>query len=453
MGDEALAIVQKVLESKRLNYVQETVLLQTWSGKNYREIAHESGYALDYVREVGSQLWSSLSRALGEKVTKKNVKLILMNSHSIKSGKNRINIQLEPRIPEALKFPNGAMPLSSNMYIERPPIEERVYTEISRPGSVIHIKASQQMGKTSLVYRILANASCKGLRTVYLNLQQADSQVFTNLDLFLRWFCLNVSRQLKLEPKLNEYWDEESGSKVSCTVYFQEYLLEHLESPLVLALDEVSCIFEYPDLAQDFLSLLRTWHEETVKQEVWQKLRLVVVNTTEVYGSLKINQPPFNVGLPIQLPEFSLEQVQDLAQRHGLDSLGLRTQHLELLLNMVGGHPYLLRLAFYWLKQQEMILEQLLQEAPTQAGIYGAYLLRHWEVLQKHPELGTAFRKVVTSPGSVQLEAITAYHLQSMGLVTLNGNQATPRCELYRLYFSSQFKAVETKESDLELSQ
>jgi hypothetical protein len=332
------------------------------------------------------------------------------------------------------------VPLDSLFYIERPPIEERAYAQISRPGSLIRIKAPRQMGKTSLMHRILAHARQTGLHTVLLSLQQADSQVFTSLDKFLRWLCANVSRQLNLEPRLDDYWDEDIGSKVSCTLYFQGYLLAQIDSPVVLALDEANRIFEYPEISGDFLPLLRSWYEDASELEIWQKLRLVVVHATEAYVPLDINQSPFNVGLPIKLPEFSLEQVQDLAVRHGLNwgKGDVGAQNLAPLLAMVSGHPYLVRVALYHLGSQKVTLNQLLQEAPTLAGIYSNHLRRHLTHLQEHPELAAALKQVITAPKSVQLEAIAAYKLESMGLVKLEGNQATPSCELYRLYFREQ---------------
>lgn len=165
-----------------------------------------------------------------------------------------------------------------------------------------------------------------------------------------------------------------------------------------------------------------------------------MVHATEAYVPLDINQSPFNVGLPIKLPEFSLEQVQDLAVRHALEWVKseVGAQKLALLLAMVGGHPYLVRVAFYYLGHQEVTLEKLLQEAPTLAGIYSNHLRQHLANLQEHPELAAALKRVVTAPESVQLEAIAAYKLESMGLVKLEGNQVTPSCVLYRLYFREQ---------------
>ena len=141
-----------------------------------------------------------------------------------------------------------------------------------------------------------------------------------------------------------EYWDDIFGSKMSCKDYFENYLLSEIDQPLVLAIEEVDVIFERLDLADDFFSLLRSWHEEAKSNPVWQKLRLILVHSTEVYIPLNINQSPFNVGLPIELPEFSVAQVQDLAQKHGLT---WKQEQVNQLMKIIGGHPYLVREALY----------------------------------------------------------------------------------------------------------
>jgi len=333
-----------------------------------------------------------------------------------------------------------ARPVSfdSPFYVERPPIEFDCYNEIEEPGALIRIKALRQMGKTSLTNRILAHARSQNYRTVRLNLRQAERTVLSNLDKFLRWFCANVSYQLQLEPMLDRYWDETlMGSMISCTTYFQAYLLEQIDSPLVLSLDEVEWIFEYPDIAQDFFPLLRNWYEEANNLEIWQRLRLVVVHSTEVYIPLKINQSPFNVGLSVELPEFSLKQLVDLARRHGLDWTERQVQPL---MAMLGGHPFLVRLALYRISCQDITLEQLLKTAPTESGIFIDHLRRHLVSLQQNPQLAMTFKKVVTEDASVQVEPMQMYQLQRMGLVQLDGNEVMPRCNLYREYFRDRLK-------------
>lgn len=80
-GEEALKLVDTVLRStvleQGLNDIQSVVFLESWVGRTYAEIADKLGYDCDYVKQVGSQLWRSLSQVIGEEVSKKNIQTIL----------------------------------------------------------------------------------------------------------------------------------------------------------------------------------------------------------------------------------------------------------------------------------------------------------------------------------------------------------------------------------------
>lgn len=352
-----------------------------------------------------------------------------------------------------LEYPSGPIPLDSSFYIERQPLENRTYEELSKPGAVVRIKAPRQMGKTSLMLRLLERASKDDYRSVSIDFQKAEEEVFLSLDKFLKWFCGNVSRQLNLQPKLDDYWDEDIGSKVSATLYLQGYLLEADPRPLVLALNEVNFIFEYPKVAADFLALLRSWHEEAKQDPVLKKLRLIVVHSTEVYISLNLNQSPFNVGLPVRVPEFNLQQIEDLAGRHGLN--WQNQLEAKKLMEMVGGHPYLVRLALYYLaSDSNLSLDEILSQAPTFSGIYKDHLRSQLVTLQQSPELAKAFKEVIASESKIQLNHIFAYKLESMGLVKLQGNECFVSCELYKKYFASQkFEELENLQKQILLLQ
>ena len=342
-------------------------------------------------------------------------------------------------LPSILDEPEGQVPLDSPFYVERSPIESNCYETVLKPGSLLRIKAPKLMGKTSLLSRISNFASKQGDRTVELNLLLANNAVLTDLDKFLRWFCASVGRQLKIENQLDEYWDTELlTSNSNCTAYFEEYLLPQINCPLVLGLDEVDRIFPYAEIAPDFFGLLRVWHEKARNLDIWKQLRLVVVHSTEDYGLLDINQSPFNVGVPVALSEFTPQQVLDLAGRYGLNGndTQIGVQGFAPLLAMVGGHPYLVQQALYQLRCQGVTLEQLLQDASTEAGIYNNHLRRLWENLQKNPELAQALKKVVKSPEPIELERVHSYKLHSMGLVKRQGDKVMPSCDLYRQYFS-----------------
>ncbi|NEO32050.1 MAG: TIR domain-containing protein [Symploca sp. SIO3C6] len=337
--------------------------------------------------------------------------------------------------PELYREPGGAVPLKSSLYVERPPIELDCYEEILQPGALIRIKAPRQMGKTSLMARILNHAREQGYQAMPLSLQRADSAILSNLEQFLRWFCEQIGRRLKQFNKLDDYWNG-YGSKDKCTAYFEECLLEEIETPLVLGLDEVDRVFHQREIADDFFALLRSWYEFArygdLSSELWEKLRLVMVHSTEVYVPLDMNQSPFNVGKNVELPEFTTVQVKDLARLYGLD---WTSSQIGQLTGLVGGHPYLVRKALYHFHRQDLTLEKLRQTAPTEAGIYSDHLRRHLWNLMQYPKLAQAFRQVVVKNKPVELDAEQAFKLDSMGLVKLQGNEVIPRCDLYRYYF------------------
>jgi hypothetical protein len=431
--NEALATIEGLLKPVYLSTVQELVVRQCWQGMSYEEIAESSGYDPDYLRGVGARLWQILSNAVGDRISKTNFRSMLRQY----SSKRTEESQASPPLNKVeLEFPDGPVPLNSAFYIERQAIEHHVSEVILRPGALVHIKAPQRMGKTSWLIRLLHNAQRQqGARTVRLDFRLADSAVLGNLDKFLRWFCANLAYQLHLEPLLDDYWDEDLGSKVSCTNYLQHYLLEAISSPLVIALDETSHLFEYSEITREFLPLLRFWHEEANNLEVWQNLRLVVAYATDLYVPLSIHQSPFNVGLALQVPEFTAEQVLELAKRHGLDWQEDSSENITSLMAMLGGHPHLIRLALYYLGSDRVSFSQLLQEAPTQTGLYSDHLQSYLVTLQRSPELSAALKKVVTAKTSVQLETVAAYQLSRMGLVKLTGNEVVPSCLLYQQYF------------------
>jgi hypothetical protein len=282
---------------------------------------------------------------------------------------NSVNSSHEPQAIEskqhqAPEFPGGPVPLSSPYYIEQTVLQSRAYTEIGQPGGLIRIKAPRKMGKSSFTLRLLHYATSLGYCVLQVDLQRADEAVFSSLDRFLRWFCTILSYQLDLPPTLDDYWDAEAGSKVSSTIYLQQVLLKGTQVPIVFLFNEIDRIFEHPVIFREFLPLLRSWYEEAKSDTALHKLRFVLSYSTEIYVPLNLNQSPFNVGLPIELPHLTVEEVQVLTNAYDLSS-GIAFPLMEL----VSGHPYLIQLALYHLWNGHSTLPDLLHKAATPVGV------------------------------------------------------------------------------------
>ena len=421
---------------KHLSDLEVVVLRGAWDNLTYEEIAETEGYTCNYLsKDVGSKLWGNLSIALQEKVSKKNFKSALQREwKNYTQNSPRESQQPTKSIDlEKITFPESSVALNSPFYLERLPIESICYETIAKPSSLIRIKGAKWMGKTSLVNRILEQGDLQGQRIVYLDFGGIEREILQNLDKLLRWLCAMVSRQLKLDNRVKYFWDTDIlGSNDNCTFYFEEYILTEITSDIVLAIDNIDRLFSFREVIEDFLGLLRSWHEKGKTDRCWSRLKLILAHSTEVYIPLDINQSPFNAGVPILLEEFDRQQVKTLA---GLYRLDWGESEIDRLRDEVGGHPYLVRLAMYQIKTQNLTLEQFLTQAISETGIYRSSLRRLANILNQSEELSLAFAEVVKSDVPVALNSLQIYQLHSLGLVKHQGNLVSPRCKLYRDYF------------------
>ena len=443
-SEKVLKTVEQLLQ-KQLTQIEQRVLILSWEGQSYRDIEENTGYVIGYLRDIGSGMWKELSQVLQQRVTKKNLPLVLeqfeRNPDSILPNNPQLDDNQQDNttatVQNDLSFPSAPVPFNSRLYIKRPPCEELARAEIAHQGCLLRIKAPQKMGKSSLLNQVIVHADSLDYQIAYLDFKDAEEAVFNSIDLLLHWFCAAVCQQLNLPPNLDYYWDEDMGSKMSCKIFFESYVLKHTKHPLVLTINEVNRIFEHPQTAVDFLPLLRSFHEQSRRSETWQKLRMVLVYSTDIYVPLKINQSPFNVGLSLKLPQFNSDQVLELSQRYGLN---WESNRVDELMSLISGHPYLVNIALYYLSKKTIDFPQLLADASTPTGIYSQHLQSYFILLQKDSQLTSALKKIVNSNKPIEIDTLVAYKLESMGLVSLDGFLAKPSCELYRLYFGKVLK-------------
>jgi diguanylate cyclase (GGDEF)-like protein len=340
--------------------------------------------------------------------------------------------------------PTGPLNANSPVYIERSPIEAHACAEIERPGSLLRIKAPRQMGKSSLLLWVSNHAHTLGYQTCKIDFLQAEKSCFGNLDTLLRWFCRLAALQLGMPSDLEGWWDEEVGSKVSCTIYLENHLLRRVNVPLVLIINEVNQLFEYEEIAGDFLSLLRFWHEQSQRSPLWQKLRLVLAYCTDVYVPLKLEQSPFNVGRQLKLPPFTLEQVKELAERYELSQyLGVAYDSFVAdLFALVGGHPYLVHTVIAAVRSHPGKPHEILTRAAEPSGILGNHLRRCHAAIRHEPKLIQVLQQLVKAPSGLRLSSHVAYQLDSLGITRYDSERYRLSCELFRRYFAAEFTEV-----------
>jgi hypothetical protein len=337
-----------------------------------------------------------------------------------------------------LEKPGRKMVLNSPFYIARPMLEYEICRALMEPGGLVCIKAPREFGKSSLMAPVIANLKEQGAATVSINFREVEPRYLQELDGFLKWFCRQIRRSLNLSIRVDEVWDEDGGMD-ACRDYIEDHVLPLIGECLVLELDEVDCLLdEIGDSGawkKQFFWMLRAWFERGRTDSLWGRLRLVLVHSKGIGSeTLEDSQSPFNVVEAVGPIEFEAPQIEELVKRHGL----LPIQNVaEPLMNLVGGHPYLVRLALYQMAKEQCSIESVLADGTTRSGIYGNHLQHLQRTVERQPHLKAALRTVaLRGREGVNISLDLGNVLRDLGVARLCGNDVQVTCELYRVYFT-----------------
>lgn len=331
--------------------------------------------------------------------------------------------------PMRLEMPEGTMDCQSAFYVERPSDSIALET-IERQGVTITIKGPRQMGKSSLLIRIMDAAVNQGKRVAFLDFQLFDKAAMGNADLFFRQFCYWLTDELEMTDRVDEYWNMPLGNSQRCTRYVSRYLLKEFGNPLVLAMDEVERLFD-TDFRSDFFGMLRSWHNQRATTPIWKQVDLALVTSTEPYQLIdNLNQSPFNVGQVIELEDFTPAQVAELNRRH---SSPLNPREEQRLIALLNGHPYLVRLALYVIASHRLSTTELFANATADNGPFGNHLRNHLFRLHDKQELVQGMLQVIRN--NICEDERVFFRLRGAGLVRREGRTVMPRCKLYTDFF------------------
>jgi hypothetical protein len=210
-----LKIVEQILEQKHLSKVQEILLQQSLAGHSYTEIAKISGYDAGYLKDAGSQLWQILSHALGEKVSKNNLTVVLRRNSSRyvcteleqeRQVNSQFTIQSHSPLPTPY-FQNWETEIDISFFYGRNAelslLEEWVLGNNSSTSRcrVLAILGMGGIGKTALTAKLATQIQGKFDCTIWRSLQSAPSLSELLLDL------IQVLTQ-QSEPQLPENYSD-----------------------------------------------------------------------------------------------------------------------------------------------------------------------------------------------------------------------------------------------------
>ncbi len=341
-----------------------------------------------------------------------------------------------------LELPLGAVRPNSPFYIERSAKNEIVSADgllrqqVFGDGTITTIRAGRQSGKTSLLMQGIQIAKQEGRQVVYLDFQTIESRDREQLNSLLMHMAVKTAYQLEINPTAaEEIWDSPAGPQDKFNQFLKEHVLSQASRPYLFAIDEADQLLD-ASCRIDFFGLVRSWNSSAAHDGIWRKLNVAMAISTHPY--LLIEDPrlsPFNVGLILDLEDFNESQVAELNKRHHHP---LADTDFAAAMNLLGGHPYLVRQALYTLAASRMSWASLVQVAAQDQGPFGRHLRHYLDEIVKHPNLVKALRQVIAQGTSN--DENTLHRLSAAGLIKQVGDRYAYRCGLYEVYFGEKLK-------------
>jgi AAA-like domain/TIR domain len=332
------------------------------------------------------------------------------------------------------RLETGAMKLGSPFYVRRiaDVVAER---ELQREGVTLVAKGPRQSGKSSLMARVCAFARENDLSVCYIDFQLLDFAQLNSLSALLRCIAWRISRALKTAVR-PETWNEMLGEKEMLTSFIEDAVLEEQGTANLFVFDEVDRVFDFP-YRNDFFGLIRAWHNRRALHSRWDRLSIVLAHSTDPTLWIQdINQSPFNIGEHLELEDFNVAEVAELASRH---KLILADSDLAQLMHLVGGHPFLVRQALYLLAGRSWSLSRLSDAALDERGPFGDHLRQLSWRLHQNDGLRSSMRQILRRKSCD--DDLNFQRLRAAGLVCgASCDAAEMRCELYDRYFRGQFE-------------
>lgn len=338
-------------------------------------------------------------------------------------------------------------PYSRRFYIARPELEDRALAYLTEPGRPLVLWAPERHGKTWLLERLLdqlcghsgeSPRAGSGANILRLNFERLAAEAYTGLEAFQQEIASQLTAQFASHPEAGRdatsaalrAWRSAEDPSERLAALFGEVLLPRTRGLLFLALDRVDGLREVPFI-DPLLTALRSFLDRARSAATgWQRLRLILCSSLEPRWLVRHpGRSPFTLAPPLELPDLSLAALDALAQLHGLS---FSAAELAQLAALIGGHPYLARLAMYAAATRGLRMEQLTSAARPGAQVFDGFLETCRQRLMAQPGLWPTAERALSGKPLGDIDRLLLPRLASMGLIRHEGETCAPRYPLFK---------------------
>lgn len=237
----------------------------------------------------------------------------------------------------------GSLPMNAPTYVVRS--ADRLLYQALKRGEFCYILNARQMGKSSLMVRMMHHIQQEGFSCAAIDITRLGSENITPAQWY-KGFAVELWQNFNLFGKVNlkAWWNEEKDlSPIQCLSRFiEDIILGQVKSEKVfIFVDEIDTILGLNFPLNDFFALIRSCYNQRSINPEYERLTFALFGVATPSNLITDPQrTPFNIGQAIQINGFQIHEAQPLL--YGLTEKVSNPQVvLKEVLAWTNGQPFL----------------------------------------------------------------------------------------------------------------